>query len=452
MKKIEIPDNKKYDIIILGGGASGMIAAITSGSFFAQKNITAKIAIIERHNKLGRKLLATGNGHCNLSNINIEKASVSEHYYSEFPSLYESVIASFPPSRTVDFFESIGILCHTKEDGKIYPFCEQAYSVVEALEQKMKLLGVDILLDSEVTGLTGLQDDGFRVDFADESIYAKKIIVAAGGKASPALSSDGLGYSLLSRFSHTCTELFPAIVQLKTETDFIAPLAGTKWEVGVNLIRVFCDKNHEERIETLRKETGELLFTKYGISGPPVLQLSRHIQKTPLNERNSKRDETYFAVIDFMNEFDASQLVDLLAKRIESFAARPIRHLLIGILPFKIAGAMIRKNFPSRENQCISTISPSDLAVLVTQMKRFPLRITGTTGWAEAQITAGGIRCDEIDGKTMESHFCNGLYIAGEILDVDGDCGGYNLQFAWASGHAAGENAAMAIYKERNTK
>lgn len=426
-----------------------MMAAIASGSFFANKNIHAKIAIVERHNKIGRKLLATGNGHCNLSNLNITEEDIGEHYYSESPLLFRTVLNGFMPERTINFFEKIGVLCHSRDDGKIYPFCEQAYSVVEAMEQELNFLGVKIILDSEVVELSKT-DNCFQLDLAaSDSLFADKVIVSAGGKASPALSSNGLGYDLLKRFSHTCTELFPAIVQLKTETDFIAPLAGTRWNAEIRLVRVTFDRNHMEKGEIIRKETGELLFTKYGISGPPVLQLARHIQKSSSHHQEDVEcDTSHFVLIDFMNEFNSAQLVDILSDRIAGFGKRTIRQLLIGMLPFKIAGALVRKNFPSRENQCISTISPKDLALIVTQIKNFPLKITGTTGWDEAQITAGGIKCTEIDEKTLESRFCGGLYIAGEILDVDGDCGGYNLQFAWASGHAAGESAAKAIYKE----
>lgn len=488
---------KHFDIIVIGGGASGIMAAVCASRFFVQKNIKAKIAIIEKHSKLGRKLLATGNGHCNLSN---QDASINKtiHYHSEFPLLYETILDKFVPEQTVDFFQSIGILSTTRDNGKIYPFCEQAFSVVNAFEQELASLQVEIFYNSEVSGIsrcnideqteksfkiTGIKSEHRISGNNNDNIlqepfclFSRKVIIATGGKASPALSSDGLGYPLLKQLSHTCTQIFPAIVQLKTNTDFISTLSGMKWNAGISLVKIISNykgkidkleeakdvieakeaKEIEEKEENssenifkqsgrtiIKKESGEILFTKYGVSGPPVLQLARHLNG--YIEQNPEVE--YYAVIDFLERFDIKELIILLKKRIEDFGTRPIRQFLVGIIPFKIAVALAKKIFTHRENLPISTISDRDLAILVSHLKMFPLKITGTTSWDDAQVTAGGIHCDELDPYSLESKLCEGVYITGEVLDVDGDCGGYNLQFAWASGYIAGENAAAAILR-----
>lgn len=431
-----------------------------------------KIAVLERHSKPGRKLSATGNGHCNVSNLNAAKQK-NIRYHSEYPLLFETVLEQFTPEQTIDFFKTIGIPCHTKENGKVYPFCEQAQSVISMFEQELAFLGIDTICNAEVKSIAKTLDkavyeisgikalsasgsgsqDTFKDSRPSETtesfrLLSRKVIVAAGGKASPALSSDGLGYSLLQPLNHTCTELFPAIVQLGTATDFTAPLTGTKWDAGISLMCVTksqTDHAPEEIREILQKESGELLFTKYGISGPPVLQLARSVAKGAELSNQSE----YYAVIDFLEGFSVKELIAFLSERIRILPALPIRNFLVGIVPLKLASAMAKKIFSHREGQPVSAITERDLAMVVTHLKKFPLKITGTTGWKEAQVTAGGIRCDELDPKTLESNRCKGLYITGELLDVDGDCGGFNLQFAWASGYTAGLSAAKSLSEEK---
>lgn len=448
-----------FDIVIIGGGASGVMAAVSASRFCKKKNIPVRIAIIERHAKLGRKLLATGNGRCNLSNWNAS-VHASNHYYSEYPLLYEAVLGQFTPQKTVEFFQSIGILCQTKDDGKVYPFCDQAFSVVEMLSKELASLDIEIITNMEVQEINK-EASGFNlkckkiqlpinaisiVETTPVHIHARRVIVATGGKASPALSSDGLGYKLLAPLSHKCTYMFPAIVQIKTQTDFVSTLVGTKCNVGISLMRTTLQKAQEEKSvrEILKKDSGELLFTKYGISGPPVLQIARHLNGFEQEDKMDSKMQ-YYAVIDYLENFTTKDVVDLLTKRIIDFKDRPIHQLLIGIMPFKIAIAITKRVFLQKENHLISTITPKELALLVTQLKTFTIRITGTTGWNEAQVTAGGIRCDQVSPQTLESNLCEGLYIIGEVLDVDGDCGGYNLQFAWASGYAAGVDAAKLL-------
>ncbi len=449
---------KPFDILVIGGGASGLTAAVCAGRFFMREGRAARIGVLERHGRPGRKLSATGNGHCNLSHQDASSCK-NLYYHSEAPFLFESVLDRFTPEQAEAFFESIGILCHTKDDGKIYPFCEQAAAVVSALEQELSSLGVEILCHMEVCSIAPAPD-GSEIEIAcvrtaarkeeiraerspvqgeqraPEVLKARRIIAATGGMASPSLSSEGLGYALLESLGHTCTRIFPSVVQLFTEEDFVAPLAGTKWNAGISLMRVFGAPRAQVR-DVVRKESGELLFTKYGLSGPPILQLARFVGESMRHENETD----FYAVIDFLEEFSVKELIGLLSKRIRQQPAYPVRSLLTGILPLKIAAAFIEKQFALAADRPFSSITDREMAILISRLKQFPIRITGTAGWKDAQVTAGGIRCDEADPETLESKCCKGLYLAGELLDVDG----FNLQFALASGTIAGESAARSL-------
>lgn len=508
-----------YDVAIIGAGASGMTAAISCARYFLRYHTDKKanIIILERHAKSGRKLLATGNGRCNLSNENINSETLDRYFHSSQPEFYQKILSKFTVADTIEYFESMGIISTTLEDGKIYPYCKQAFSVVDALGNEMRELGVKVMHSCEVGSISKVSPYNSliknerantpvlksestnqkieklnskieksntnsektnsnieNVDFSynninsDEylfeityndlqdrenpklhTIHAKMVIVSAGGKASPSLSSDGLGYALLGSLGHSTTPLHPSIVQLKTVKDINAGLDGLKWDVKISLIQEVAEnasralKHDTPLMAIVKEETGELLFTDYGISGPVVLQLARHACAID--------ESKFYALIDFLPEYSVEEILELLKKRIKSMGNRSIRRLLVGVLPFKLALAITDKIFKDKSEKPIRGITSQDLASLITKIKGYPFKITGTLGWDNAQVTAGGISCNEVDTETCESLLCKNLYITGEVLDVDGDCGGYNLQFAWASGYIAGESAARAICIKMNT-
>jgi predicted Rossmann fold flavoprotein len=432
--------NHQYDMIIVGAGASGMVAAISCKKYLLSQGTPARIAILERNAKAGKKLLATGNGRCNLSNANIRGNGFEKYYHSQTPSLVCGVLSQFDSSRVVQFFEELGILCFTQEDGRIYPYCREAFSVVEALEREIDKLGIDVFYRHEVVGVSGEKPFELTCSISgSQSIQeacfsARRLIIATGGKASPSLSSDGLGYPLAKQTGHSITPLSPGIVHLTVCQDINRQLKGLRWDVKASLIHS-GSATREEKI--IREESGELLFTEYGLSGPIIFQISRSV--------SAEEGVESILRIDLLPEFSKSHLAQLLPDRVRKTGGESAEKLLFGILPHSIVRAITGKVFGSSHQRTCSMISPLELARLIQMVKAYPFRITGTTGWENAQITMGGVAGSEINPQTLESLIRKGLYLSGELLDVDGDCGGYNLQFAWASGVIAGKNAALSL-------
>ncbi len=489
MRKTTADPIADYDLIILGAGASGMMAGIAAASFFAEEKNIARIVILERHRYAGRKLCATGNGQCNLSNTRADAKHADRFYYGENTERIAEILAGFPPPEAVTFFEKAGILCRTEPDGRIYPYCGQATAVRDALAERLGDLGVRICRSTEVTGITresgrflvscepaDLPAAKHREEYAkldgtplsslasDETIVApavfraRRVILAPGGKASAALSSDGVGYPIAESFGHTLAPVYPAIVRLEASSYLDRDLSGVKAEARLTLAAAEPGgggKAQERR--TLASESGELLFTADGISGPPVLQLSGHIRpgaaltagegvETTVAPEGGSR--IYYVFADFFPDRTNRQLSDLLSGRIRSLPQRSVDRFFDGLLPLKLARAAAMKVFGAHSGRLMMSVTPVDIALAITVLKNLPFLVTGTAGWDSAQVTAGGIRLREIDCRTMESALCPGLYFSGEILDATGLCGGFNLQLAWASGHTAGISAARSILAE----
>lgn len=473
-----------FDIIILGAGASGMMAGIAAASYFAENARTARIAIIERHPSAGRKLLATGNGLCNLSNSKAVPQNTDQYYYGENTGLISDIISGFTPASAVGFFEKIGVLCRTEADGRIYPYNNQSSAVRNALEEKLEELGVTIFKSTEAKKISweegifslscepaanpagrtaeraeaGRKQDLYGTRITSPALLKSAIlIISAGGKASAALSSDGLGYSMCTVFGHTLTPIYPAIVRLKATNTLGRDLSGVKIEAGLRLMHITqAGPDGKESRKIIARESGEFLFTEDGISGPPVLQLAGHMKlgselfspclsnQTPCSAVKNPPEEVpdvYYVLADFFPGYTNKELADILMRFIGLLADRSIEKIFDGLLPLKLARAFSAKIFGMNTGRTIASIQSSEIAGSLSILRNLPFKITGTAGWDNAQVTAGGIRLDEIDCETMESKLCPGLYLTGELLDATGYCGGFNLQFAWASGYAAGISA-----------
>lgn len=407
----------KSKIVIIGAGASGMIAAIS-----AARN-GAKVTILEQKNRAGRKILATGNGRCNFTNRHVG----IEHYHNVREDMHfvSHILNQFSVVDTLNFFNELGIEIVEKDDGKLYPRSEQATSIVSILLAELERLKVEIKYEEVVKGI---QINGnIKILTENNKYYCNKLIVATGGKSSPNLGSDGSGFELAKSIGHTIRQLFPSLVQLKTDYPYLKHLKGTKI---VGIVRLLNDEN-----EVIREDNGEILFTDYGISGPPVLQISRYASYYHINHLDT------YAKIDIVPEYSCEKLDKLLTKRFTDMPSKSAEQILIGFINSRLI-VPILKTAEIELNKKAVDITKEDRKRLVNSLKNITMKVTGTQDFVNSQVTAGGIKLSEVDMDSLASKKAKGVYFCGEILDVDGLCGGYNLQWAWSSGVVAGRKAA----------
>ncbi len=405
-----------YDVMIIGAGASGLMAAI------AAARSGSSVLMLERKEKAGKKILATGNGKCNFTNL-IQKP---ECYRSNDSTFVMKVLSCFDVQKTLLFFEELGI--YPKErDGYCYPNSEQAASVQQVLLMECERLGVIIRCNEQVTEITQPQFTVTTVA-SDQKQYryqGKNLILAAGGCASPQLGSDGSGYQLAKALGHTIIRPLPALVQLKSPNKSCKTVSGVR-----TIARVTAIADGKQ----LSEEVGEVIFTDYGISGIPVLQVSRFIAKALDDGRKT------WLELDFLKDIKQEELMVILKKRISHNPDLTYEEMLIGLLNHKLNYILI-KEAGSDPTMKVSHVAEKELIALIRQMKEFKLVINATNSFEQAQVCAGGVSTGQINPDSMESLLHKGLYFAGELVDVDGTCGGYNLQWAWSSGFVAGTAA-----------
>lgn len=403
----------KTEIAVIGGGASGLMAAITA------KKSGKEVVILERKDRILKKVLITGNGRCNITNVN---ANIS-NYFGKNISSVENILNKFTPQDTMDFFYGLGIVCNEENRGKVYPLSGQASSVVDALRFEAEKLGIKIETEFYVRKI---EKDGFKFKIYSEErkkIEAGRVIIAAGGQSYPELGSNGSGFELAKELGHSVTKLSPSIVQLKTEKNQVKGLQGIKTDVAVTAY------GDNKKICTY---DGELLFTDYGISGNVVFNISFVM---PLYK------DVEFE-IDFMEKFDYNELYEMLKERKKIMSHLTMENYFNGMINKKLGQFLSKVSGIEKLSKPVKDLSDSDIRKLCTVLKKYRVKILETTGFKNAQVTAGGVSLDEVNTETLESKIVKGLYFSGEVLDVYGECGGFNLQWAWASGHIAGENAA----------
>lgn len=415
VKKMKNDKYIKYDVAVLGGGASGMMAAI-----HAAKN-GAKVILLEENDILGKKILSTGNGKCNFTNENMS----AECFYSEDTAFVKTALKYVSWRESLDFFQNeLGVMAINK-DGYYYPRSQQAKTIQKALENKVKQQGVEICCNTYISGLLR-EKDFFQIRFQQGSCMAKKVILSMGGKASDVKGSNGDGYYYAMQFGHTQVPLVPALVQLHTNYPYIQKVAG---------VRCFCKLSLLIDHVVCREEKGELQLTAQGLSGIAVFQFSRMAAYALRDNKNVRIH------VDFLPEWSEDEIWHQLTQF--SLKANPFSTLLdvlMGWLHEKLVYLILNECKLSPEI-CLSDCNQQDLKQLIHTLKEFPFSITQTHGFSAAQVTAGGISTKEIYADTMESKLVPGLFFTGEIMDVDGICGGYNLQWAWTSGTLAGQNA-----------
>ncbi len=402
------------NIAIIGGGASGMAAALAACE--DEKN---RVVIYERQARLGKKLMATGNGRCNLTN----RSPLAPHYHggSDFAAV---ALRRFDAARTLEWFGAMGLLTVTEPSGRVYPASDAASSVLDCLRFALDERGVQVVTEEiRFAAFTGRD---FVLHGGDGEYRAERLIVACGGAAGAKLGGGMGGYRLLAAFGHECTALTPSLVQLRTGNQWTRALKGIRAVCAVRLTR---DKN------TLAESCGEVQFTDYGLSGPAIFEISRAA---------ALAGDNALVALDLLPALDLVDITEYLANKRSCFPNIKAENIFTGALHNTISRTLIRRAAIPPETR-LWALDDAALDTLAALCKRFTLPLLGTLGFDSAQVTAGGIRTEGFDPVTMESRLCPGLYACGELLDVDGDCGGYNLQWAWSSGRAAGL-AAGGVY------
>lgn len=410
-----------YDIAVLGGGAAGLMAAVTAAQ---AGNGGLRVLVLEGNARVGKKLLATGNGRCNLSN----RHAASAHYHGDVDRA-AVLLQRYPPEKIIGRFEAMGLLCRELDEGRVYPYSLQATSVLEMLRCHLERHGVEILCDSPVTSVSR-EADGFLLRAGEKACRARRVIFATGGLAYPQLGANGSGVALLHTLGHSATPLRPALVQVRTEPRRVKPLKGMRSQGTAALL---------VNGQAVQTERGEVQFTEQGLSGICMFDLSRKTGEAL--EQKAARVEI---ALDLMPEYTEKQIGFILCNAAEQLPNLPAGDLLGGILNRTVGREVLRMAL-AHSPQKAAQLSRGQLAAVGRAVKDFRFPAVGLLSWESAQVTAGGVPLSEIDCRTMESRICRGAYLIGELLNVDGDCGGYNLHWAWSTGIAAGRACARSL-------
>lgn len=404
-------------VIVVGGGAAGMIAAISA------RRLGADVTILEKNPRVGKKILATGNGRCNFTNINADVT----YYHGNNPKFTHSALSNFTVDDTIRFFEKLGIAHKIEDFGKAFPMSDQASSVLDVLLYELNDLGVNIVCDANVKDIR--KNGKFLIELEDGKVYkGDRVIITTGGKAMPSSGSDGSGYDLAARLGHTIIDIFPALVQLKLEGSFFKRLDGVKFVGTAEII-------HNNKSVAI--DRGDILFTNYGVSGPPILQISRKAGEL------LKAGQEAYLKITIMDMMPKDELRTLLKKRWQISSSKPLDFSLVGFINKRLIPVVLMEAGINDAGRPVASLSAKEQERIVDILTDWRFKIRGTRSWPSAQVTAGGVDTKEISQDTMESKLVEGLFFAGEIIDIDGQCGGFNLQWAWSSGYIAGQNAAL---------
>lgn len=405
-------------IAIIGGGASGLAAAVSAARAGA-----GPVLVLEKQDRVGRKLLATGNGRCNLENTGAGPV----HYRTSAPEILARALEGMPPRQVLDFFAQCGLLCTEQQEGRIYPSCGQASMVLDVLRHQAAVYGVKEHCGFEVTGLER-KAGGFQISARDgRCIRAKKIILAAGGLAAPKLGGSEGGYALAKGLGHTVLPLYACLAPLRAKAEGLAGLKG---------IRAVCGVSLRKKGRVLARERGEVQFADYGLSGIPVMQLA--------GAAAGRRPGEAELQLDFFPDHSTQELENMLHRRRKSGQYPVLECFLLGLLHKKLAVVLLRAAGLWPLSRPVASLTGEEISRLAAQLKGWSAQLEGPLGWDQAQATGGGVALEEINPVTFESRRCPGVYLTGELLDAAGDCGGFNLHWAFGSGLRAGQAAAVA--------
>jgi predicted Rossmann fold flavoprotein len=419
-KAAKQPHNDTTDcpgrIAVVGGGAAGLVAAITAA------RDGADVTVFEANERPGKKILASGNGRCNITNANLDASD----YFGSDPSFTAFALNAFGYARFKKFCASIGLLLQTKEDGRSYPLSNTAGSVVTALQEQARTLGVTFVCSASVTRVEK-RKEGFALHCSDYcSDGYKSLLVCTGSEAAPQLGSNGSGYAIAESFGHTLCPTYPSLVALELDSSFHHKMSGVKQEAEVTL---YIDGKAEQKVR------GDILFTRYGISGFAILDISREASEALMYYRQVKIG------LKLLPDFERQSLSEQIAQLCKSVPGYPVETVLGGLLSAKIVRYVLESCGVDPEIKA-SELPTKTVKKIAGTLCDWRFSVNTTHGFKHAEVSGGGVATEEVDAKTMESKKVEGLYFAGEVLDIVGRRGGYNLHFAWASGYLAGR--AMA--------
>jgi predicted Rossmann fold flavoprotein len=401
-------------IIVIGGGASGMVAAISA----ARRG--SEVIIIEHMERVGRKILSTGNGKCNYTN----RRQGLRCYRGENPAFVLPVLEQFGVEETIAFFKELGVFPRER-DGYFYPASGQASSVLDVLRMELRRLQIEIHTDCAITSVQRTKH-GFDVRTTQGAFRAHQCIFACGGRAFPKSGSDGSAYPYIEKLGHTLIEMVPALVPMKAKQSFFKSVAGIRADARICLYR-----NGKQ----IAKDRGEIQLTQTGVSGIPAFQVSRYAA------RALAKKEKVRAELDFAPDLSEEELAAELTARFAAHNGKSLEESLIGFFPKKLILLFLKENrLPLQEKA--EWMLNGRISSFARYIKHVTIDVTETEGFDRAQSSAGGVDTKEINPKTLESYLVQGLFFAGEVIDIDGMCGGYNLQWAWSSGYVAGMHAA----------
>ncbi|OPJ59889.1 NAD(P)/FAD-dependent oxidoreductase [Clostridium chromiireducens] len=409
-----------HDLIVVGGGASGLMAAIIA------KDFGIDVAIIEGTDRIGKKILVTGNGRCNISNKSISYPY--KCFHSENNTFFEEALNKFTVKDTKNMFLSLGLPLVELENGKMYPKSLQASSVIDIFRMALDDRQIPLYSNCKINSIN--KNKIFTLCSNNEefkNFSCNKLILSCGGKSAVKTGSDGSGYKLCKSFGHSIISTLPGIVQLKLDYPYLKALSGIKFDGSVSLL---------VNDEIVRTEVGEVLFTDYGISGPPIMQLSSHASKALYN--NSK----VTIRLDMFPYESKEDIENFFSSHFSMFNYRGISSALIGVINKKLIPTILKDVGIKDIHLPCSNIDWKNINKLIDRFKEWDFNCIDTNGFPNAQVTVGGVNTSEVNNKRLESKLVKDLYFCGEILDVHGDCGGFNLQWAWSSGYLAAKSAA----------
>lgn len=411
------------DIAVVGGGAAGLAAAVAAGRELGDRGT---VALFDAQPRCGKKLLATGNGRCNLTN----RSAKPSCYHTDDRQALSRVFSGVNVDDTLGFFENLGLVCREENEGRIYPSCGQASAVLDLLRLELARLNIPEVCGCRVEKIRRTED-GFLMSSPFGGIKAKIAIITCGGKAAPNLGGVDWGYDLLRSLGHSATGLNPSLCPIPVESPHLSSLKG---------IRAHASASIGDGHGKIYSDSGEVQFGDKALSGIVIFQLS--------SAAAAVRNSGLWIELDMLPEKDNDSLIAMLTRRRVLLPHLTLENFLTGVFNKRVGMCILKQAGMTPLSRSVSELRDIDIRKISDVIKGWRFPVNGKSPWNSAQVTSGGIRLSEFDGLTMQSRLCKGLFAAGEVLNVDGFCGGYNLQWAWSSGILAGRSGALALLRQ----